>query len=367
MELTPTPLARWSGVEGRPVLIAGPCSAESRDQLDETARRLAGLRVDYLRAGVWKPRTRPGSFEGIGEAALPWLAEAGRRHGLRTATEVASAAHVEAALGQGIDLLWIGARTTASPFAVQEIANALRGTTVPVLVKNPTSPEIGLWFGALERVHSAGVRSLGAIHRGFSTAGGGRYRNAPMWELAIEFRRALPQVPLLADPSHIAGQRELVPELAQAAMDLGLDGLMIETHPNPDHAWSDAAQQVTPERLGEVLGRLRVRMATSSEPGVNAELQALRDRIDHVDQAVLDLLAQRMRLVEEIAEAKRAGNIASLQVARWRALLDQRLELAGRLGLPPDYARAVFEVIHAESVRRQNELMEDPVAPAPPA
>lgn len=367
MDLSTTPLAQWSGVEGRPVVIAGPCSAESREQVDETARRLAGLRVDYLRAGIWKPRTRPGSFEGIGESALPWLAEAGRRHGLRTATEVASAAHVEAALAHGIDLLWIGARTTASPFAVQEIANALRGAAVPVLVKNPTSPELALWFGALERVHSAGVRSLGAIHRGFTTANSGRFRNAPMWEIAIEFRRALPGVPLLSDPSHIAGRRELIADLAQAAMDLGLDGLMIEAHPNPDQAWSDAAQQVTPERLGEVLARLRVRRATSSEPGFNAGLQALRDRIDQVDQAVLDLLSQRMRLVEEIAEAKRAGNIASLQVTRWRALLEQRLELAGRLGLPPEYARAVFEVIHAESVRRQSELMGNGPDPAPPA
>lgn len=366
MELVTTPLAQWSGVEGRPLVIAGPCSAESLEQLDETARRLAGLRVDYFRAGVWKPRTRPGSFEGLGDTALPWLAEIGRRHGVRTATEVASAAHVEAALRHGIDLLWIGARTTASPFAVQEIANALRGAQIPVLVKNPVNPDVGLWLGAMERVHSAGVRALGAIHRGFSTTGHGRHRNAPMWEIAIEFRRNLPQVPLLTDPSHIGGSRDLIQELAQSGMDLGLDGLMIETHPNPDQAWSDAAQQVTPERLGEILARLAVRRPESSEPGFNAGLGALRNRIDHLDHELLELLGRRMRIVEEIAEAKLAGNIAPLQVDRWRALLEERLAHAGPLGLDPAYTRAVFEVVHAESVRRQSELMRDAPAPATP-
>jgi chorismate mutase len=350
-------MARWSGVEGRPLLIAGPCSAESEEQLLETARRLTGTRVDYLRAGVWKPRTRPGSFEGIGDAALAWLRRAGSAHGLKTATEVASTAHVEAALAHGIDLLWIGARTTVSPFSVQEIANALRGTRVPVLVKNPTSPDLGLWFGAVERLHHAGVRSLGVVHRGFSTANASRFRNAPLWELAIEFRRSLPEVPMLTDPSHISGRRELIQEVAQRALDLGLDGLMIEAHPSPDTAWSDAAQQVTPERLGEIVSRLVVRRSTSPAADFNARLENLREEIDHIDRELLDLLASRMRIVDRIADLKQRSNVTTLQVSRWRQLLEDRIRRAESLGLAPEYARALYEVIHAEALRRQSEIM----------
>ena len=361
MDITPTPLTRWSGVEGRPLVIAGPCSAESEAQVLETARRLSHVRVDYLRAGIWKPRTRPGTFEGIGDAALPWLRAAGATYGLKTAVEVASAHHVEAALKHGIDLLWIGARTTVNPFSVQEVANALRGTNQPVLIKNPTSPDVGLWLGAVERVHSAGVRALGAIHRGFSVAGVTRFRNSPLWEIAIEFRRTFPSVPMLVDPSHISGRRDLILEVSQSAMDLGFDGLMVETHPNPDQAWSDAAQQVTPERLGEILSRLKVRRAGSPDPDYTMQLEALRDQIDHLDRELLDLLAQRMQVVEQIADSKRANNVATLQVARWRAMLESRLSRAAELGLALDYTRALFDVIHAESVRRQGEIMrEDP-------
>lgn len=359
MDITPTPMSRWSGVEGRPLVIAGPCSAESEAQVLETARRLSHLRVDYLRAGIWKPRTRPGSFEGIGDAALPWLRAAGAACHLKTAVEVASAHHVEAALEYGIDLLWLGARTTVNPFSVQEVANALRGTTRPVLVKNPTSPDIGLWLGAVERLHGAGIRALGAIHRGFSVAGATRFRNSPLWEIAIEFRRTFPAVPMMVDPSHIAGRRDLILEVSQSAMDLGFEGLMVETHPNPDQAWSDAAQQVTPERLGEILARLKVRRAASANPDYTMRLEALRDQIDHLDRELLDLLSQRMRVVEQIAESKRVNNVTTLQVERWRQMLEARLGRAGELGLALDYARALFEVIHAESVRRQGEIMSE--------
>jgi chorismate mutase len=257
----------------------------------------------------------------------------------------------------GVDLLWIGARTTVNPFSVQEIADALRGVTVPVLVKNPTSPDMSLWLGALERVNRAGVRKLGVIHRGFSVAGLTRYRNAPMWELAIEFRRTHPDVPIITDPSHITGRREMILDVAQHAMDLGLDGLMIETHRNPDQAWSDAAQQVTPERLGEILHQLKVRRETSVDAGFQAALATLRERIDLLDHEILELLARRMRVVEEIADCKRENNVATLQVARWSALLEDRVSRAVALGLSAEYAQALYDIIHRESVRRQSDIM----------
>lgn len=361
------PLSRWSGVDHRPIVIGGPCSAESEAQVLETAARLKGARIDYFRAGIWKARTRPSTFEGIGDAALPWLQRAGLQYGLRTATEVATPAHVEAALKHSVDLLWIGARTTVNPFSVQEIADALRGVQVPVLVKNPTSPDMGLWLGAIERIHRAGVRALGVIHRGFSVAGSRRFRNAPLWEMAIEMRRLHPALPIVTDPSHITGRRDLVLEIAQRAMDLGLDGLMIEAHPNPDQAWSDAAQQVTPERLGEIIALLKVRRETSENVEYLASLEVLRDRIDHLDHDILDLLARRMRVVEEIGDYKRVNNVATLQVSRWSALLADRLEQATELGLTSDYVRAIYEIIHRESVRRQSEVMnEEPAGSALP-
>ncbi len=358
-ELNAQPMVRWSGVEGRPLVIAGPCSAESEEQLLEAGRRMRGAHVDYFRAGIWKARTRPESFEGIGDSALPWLIRAGRECGMRTATEVATAEHVEAALGHGVDLVWIGARTSVNPFSVQEIADALRGVDIPVLIKNPTSPDMALWTGAVERVHRAGVRALGVIHRGFSVAGRGRFRNAPMWELAIDFRRTHPELPIIVDPSHITGRRDMVLDTAQRAMDLGLDGLMIEAHPHPDKAWSDAAQQVTPERLGEILHLLKVRRETSSDEEFLASLVLLRDRIDHIDHELLELLARRMRVVEEIAGYKRENNVATLQLARWNAILDDRVARAVEQGLEGDYVRELYELIHRESIRRQSELMND--------
>ncbi len=351
------PLTRWVPNDGRPLVIAGPCSAESEDQLSETVRRLPIHRVSYLRAGIWKARTRPNSFEGIGDAALAWLRRAGDRAQLKTATEVAHGKHVDAALKNGIDLLWIGARTTVNPFSVQEIANALRGVDVPVLVKNPTSPDLALWIGALERVSAVGIKKLGVIHRGFGTATKTRFRNHPMWDLVIELRSMLPDIPVVTDPSHITGRRDLVLEVAQRAMDLGLDGLMIEAHPNPDQAWSDASQQVTPERLGEILELLAIRRAATADPNFNASLEALRESIDRIDHDILDALSQRMRIVERIGEAKRASNVTTLQVTRWKALLDDRLQRAAELGLRADYVKTLYDVIHGESVRLQSEIM----------
>ena len=357
MEIATTPMAQWSGVEGRPLIIAGPCAAETEDQLMETARRLQAARVDYLRAGIWKARTRPATFEGIGDDALHWLKKAGSTYGMRTATEVATAAHVESALRHGLDLIWIGARTTANPFSVQEIASALRGSAIPVLIKNPTSPDLALWIGAIERVYAAGVRSLGTILRGFPVAGATRFRNPPMWERGIELRRLYPDLPILADPSHIAGRRELIAEVSQTAMDLGLDGLIIEAHATPDSAWSDAMQQVTPERLGEILSRLRIPQREAHDGEFAGALESLREEIDHIDGELIDLLAERMRVVELIARAKQAHNVVALQVDRWRSLLEDRVGRGSGRGLSEEYVRALYEIVHAESVRRQSELM----------
>lgn len=356
MNIAALPMGRWAGVTGTPLFIAGPCAAESEEQLLETAQRVAAQGVRYFRAGIWKARTRPNSFEGVGETALPWLRAAGVQCGLRTATEVATPAHVEAALRHQIDLLWIGARTTVNPFSVQELAAALRGTTVPVLIKNPTNPDLSLWLGAVERVYSAGVRALGVIHRGFSVGGQPRFRNAPMWDLVIEMRRTLPGVPILCDPSHITGRHDLVPEVAQRAMDLGLDGLMIEAHRCPSQAWSDAAQQVTPERLGEILRQLHIRAPETDDPGFNTRLGELREEIDEVDHDILEVLARRMRIVEQMAECKLASSVTTFQVARWKTLLDDRMARAAHLRLDADYVKALYEVIHRESLRCQSEI-----------
>ncbi len=371
MDIPVNAMVRWSGVEGRPLIIAGPCAAESEAQVLEAADRLAPSRVDYLRAGIWKARTRPDSFEGIGAPALAWLRRAGDRHGMRTATEVAHGDHVDAALEAGIDLLWIGARTTVNPFSVQELANALRGTDVPVLVKNPTAPDLGLWIGALERMSRAGIRDLGAIHRGVSVANAAPYRNAPMWSLVLELRRRLPDLPILTDPSHICGRRDLLAGVAQRAMDLGLDGLMIEAHPNPDQAWSDAAQQVTPERMGEIVAELAVRRH-DEDAAFAASVEGLREEIDRLDEHLLDLVAQRMEVVDRIAGQKRDRNVAPLQLRRWMIVLENRLARGRQLGLDEAYVKGLYDLIHRESIRRQSVLMsgtlagEDGPDPAPP-
>ena len=359
IDLDIVPLAQWSGAGDQPLVIAGPCSAETEAQMFEAARQLAAIGVEYLRAGVWKARTRPNSFDGIGDDALKWLSDAGREAGMKTATEVANARHVEKALEFGIDVLWIGARTTANPFSVQEIADALRGSDVPVLVKNPVNPDLALWIGAIERIHDAGIRKLGVVHRGFSTVDQTRFRNKPMWDLVIELRRMISNIPILNDPSHIAGRRDFVHGISQRAMDLGLDGLLVEAHPDPENAWSDAAQQVTPARLGEILAHLQIRQTSSDDVVFNASLQQLRLEIDRIDAEVLEVLSLRSRIIDRIAECKKANNVTTLQVGRWKELLEDRMANGESLGLGGDYIKAIYEIIHQESIRQQSEIMSD--------
>lgn len=333
----------------RPLVIAGPCSAETRGQVLETAGRLAQAGIRIFRAGLWKPRTKPGGFEGVGAEGLAWLREVKDTTGMYVATEVATALHVREALEHGIDLLWIGARTTANPFAVQEIADALEGTDVPVLVKNPVSPDLELWIGALERLAGAGIGQLGAIHRGFPSYDRKIYRNAPQWHIPIELHRRIPQLPLLCDPSHIGGSRELIASLSQQAMDLNFDGLMIESHCNPSQAWSDAPQQVTPEALTALLARLVIRRETQS----TENLDELRRQIDRCDDSLIEILARRMRISREIGTYKKEHAQTILQTERYNEILDKRGAQGQKCGMDDGFIRKVFEAIHEESIRQQ--------------
>lgn len=342
------------GVEDkRPLVMAGPCSAETEEQVITTAQQLSKIGVKIFRAGIWKPRTKPGSFEGIGEEGLPWMQRVQKEFGMLVATEVANKAHVEAALKAGIDILWIGARTSANPFAMQEIADSLKGVDIPVLVKNPVNPDLELWIGALERLNNAGIKRLGAIHRGFSTYDKRIYRNLPMWHIAIELHRRIPNLPMICDPSHIGGKRELIAPLCQQAMDLGFDGLIIESHCKPDEAWSDASQQVTPEVLDFILDRLVVRSTTQS----TESLHALRYQIDECDNNILDILAKRMRISREIAVYKREHNMTVVQAGRYNEILDKRVAQGMLCGMSADFLKTIFEAIHEESVHQQLELI----------
>lgn len=334
-------------------LIAGPCSAESREQVLAAALALSAMGVRTLRLGIWKPRSRPYTFEGAGAEGLPWVAEIKRLTPLRVITEVATPEQLEAALAAGIDAVWLGARTTVNPFVVDELAEALRGVHVPVLVKNPITPDLALWVGALERLNRAGVQQLAACHRGFAVHGASRYRNAPMWELPLELRRLLPQLPLMGDPSHVAGVRAWVGEVAQQMLDLGYDGLMIESHPYPERALSDAAQQLTPADLGALLQRLSPRQPDAPDADYHRELEGLRARIDEVDHALLRALAQRLSLAERIGALKNAHDVQLFQRARWRQVYQSRLEEAEGLGLSADFVEAALRLLHGESLRRQ--------------
>lgn len=338
---------------GQPVVIAGPCSAESEEQVMQVATELSKRGVGIFRAGIWKPRTRPGCFEGVGKEGLPWLARVKRELGICIATEVATAEHVEQALGAGVDLLWIGARTTANPFAVQEIADALRGNDVPVLVKNPVNPDIELWIGAMERLNNAGITRLGAIHRGFSSYGEKCFRNAPQWQLPLELRRRLPQLPLICDPSHIAGKRELILSLSQQAMDLNFDALMVETHCNPYCALSDARQQVTPDELMVILGKLVHRVAVVQ----NADFQAYREQIDEIDRELMGLLSKRMEIAREIGELKREKGMMVFQPLRYNEIMERYVKFCADGKLEVDALREIFEIIHSESIRQQLSVM----------
>jgi chorismate mutase len=338
-------------------VIAGPCSAESPEQLLTVAGALKKMNIHLMRAGIWKPRTRPNSFEGKGAEALPWVQAVKKETGMVFATEVATAAHVELALEAGIDVLWIGARTTVNPFAVQEIADAVSGSDKIVLVKNPINPDLSLWIGALERLSRAGITQLGAIHRGFSSFQKSRFRNQPLWQIALELKVHYPELPLIADPSHITGKREMIFEISQKALDLDYDGLMIETHPDPDHALSDAQQQVTPNVLAEILSELRISDRTSSNALFLNKLVSLREKIDHLDQEIIENLSTRMKLTEQIGDYKKENQVTVFQLERWNDIMNTRPEWARLAHLNPEFIYELYKIIHDESIRIQTEIM----------
>ena len=337
----------------RPLVIAGPCSAETEEQVLATAHALASEGIRIYRAGLWKPRTKPGGFEGVGEKGIAWMQRVKRETGMYTSTEVATRQHVETALKSGIDLLWIGARTAANPFAMQEIADALRGVDVPVLVKNPVSPDLELWIGAIERIHNAGIRRLGAIHRGFTSIDKSLYRNHPMWAIPIELHRRIPNLPIFCDPSHIGGKRELIAPLSQQAMDIGFDGLIVEAHCSPDSAWSDKAQQVTPDALAYILRNLVIREQTTTTESLNE----LRAQIDKLDDQLLELMVRRMRVSRDIGQYKKEHDMPILQTQRYEELLARRAAQAVELGMDREFMRTVLQAIHEESVRQQMEVL----------
>lgn len=340
-----------------PVVIAGPCSAETEEQVLKIAHSLKNTDVSFFRAGIWKPRTRPGMFEGVGALGLQWLQRVKEETGLKTATEVANKDHVKLALEHDIDMLWIGARSTVSPFIIQEIADELEGTDKIILVKNPVNPDLPLWIGALERLQRAGIKNLGVIHRGFSTYEKTKYRNIPEWQLVIELQNKFPNLPIICDPSHITGKRDLIFDVSQTALDLNFDGLMIETHCNPDAAWSDAAQQVTPERLVEIMNDLRIRKTSTSEEDYVSQLGNLRSRIDIIDEQLLDLLKKRMDIADEIGTLKKANNVAILQNTRWHEILGKMILEGEQRNLSEEFVIQVFKAIHQESINRQARIV----------
>jgi chorismate mutase len=337
----------------RPFVIAGPCSAETEEQVMTTARQLSKKGCHNFRAGVWKPRTKPGGFEGHGEPALKWLKQVKEETGMLITTEVATPEHVELCLKYGVDILWIGARTSANPFAMQALADSLKGVSVPVFVKNPVNPDLELWIGALERINQAGIKQLGAIHRGFSSYDKKIYRNLPMWQIPIELRRRIPELPIICDPSHIGGRRELIAPLCQQAMDLGFDGLIVESHCDPDRAWSDAKQQVTPDVLDYILSLLIIRDEKMTTEGITQ----LRHQIDELDNELMNLLAKRMRVCREIGQYKKEHNMTVLQPMRYNEILDKRGAQGSLCGMDGDFVKHVFEAVHEESVRQQMEII----------
>ncbi len=354
LQRTVVPVDSWLPHEHIPWVIAGPCSAESARQMLATARGLVKCpHVKVFRAGIWKPRTRPNTFEGVGEPGLKWLRTVKAETGLPTATEVANSEHVELCLKYGVDILWIGARTTVSPFAVQNIADALKGIDIPVLVKNPINADLGLWLGAIERLYDVGVRKLAAIHRGFSTYIEMEFRNQPNWQIPIELKRLLPNLPLICDPSHITGNRQLIEPVAQMALDLGIQGLMIESHVHPEEALSDAAQQLTPKDLCRVAERLRARDAGVTDRELKRQIARVRAEISRVDARIIEDLAERMRWVEEIGQLKHEHKIPVLQINRWETLLENHIAKAETAGLNAGFIKAIFEIIHAQAVKRQ--------------
>jgi chorismate mutase len=340
-----------------PLVIAGPCSAETEGQVLSIAHELKDTDVNYYRAGIWKPRTRPGNFEGVGAIGLNWLKKVKEETGLKTATEVANKNHVDLALEHDVDLLWIGARSTVSPFIVQEIADALEGTDKIVLIKNPVNPDLSLWLGAVERLSKANITKLGVIHRGFSTYEKTKYRNIPEWQMAIELQTKFPDLPLINDPSHISGNREMIFDISQTALDLNFDGLMIETHHDPDNAWSDAAQQVTPKRLVQIMEDLKIRKETDEEAEYNQKISNLRTQIDIIDNQLIDTLGKRMKVSDGIGELKRQRNVAVLQTNRWNEILGKMILEGESKGLSEEFVLRMFKAIHQESINHQEKII----------
>ena len=348
---------RLPGLElKRPIIISGPCSAETEEQTLNIAQQLSDMGVKIFRAGIWKPRTRPGAFEGVGSIGLPWLKRVKEETGMFIGVEVANAHHVYEAIKYGVDIMWIGARTSANPFAVQEVADALKGIDIPVLVKNPVNPDLELWIGAFERLNNAGITQLAAIHRGFSTYDKSEFRNHPQWQIPIELRRRFPEIPIITDPSHIGGKRSLIAEICQEAMDLSFDGLIIETHCNPDKAWSDASQQITPETLKGILDNLVLRRPKIGDTPRNT-LDELRKQIDKLDNQLLDILKERMKISEAIGRYKYENNITILQARRYDEIMNDRKVKAESRNLNPDFVTEIFESIHEESISRQSAIM----------
>ena len=341
----------------RPIIIAGPCSAETEEQVMKTAEALSKQQIDFFRAGIWKPRTRPNSFEGVGVTGLKWLKRVREELGLKVTTEVANKNHVYEALKYGIDALWLGARTTVNPFCVQEIADAIEGVDIPVFIKNPINPDLNLWIGAIERVYKAGVRRIAVIHRGFSAYGDSTYRNAPQWQIPIELKRQFPEITLICDNSHICGRRDTLQKVAQKAMDLNFDGLMTETHPDPDNAWSDAKQQITPQAFGEMTQNLIFRNLSTSDPAFIQNLEDLRVEIDHLDNELLDLLGKRMLVANDIGQYKKRNNIAILQPTRWEELLEAAVKKGIQRGLSKAFITSFLKAIHQESINHQEKVM----------
>lgn len=353
-----SPLHSWLPFTNEPLVISGPCGAESPEQLRQTAAGLkAGGKISLFRAGVWKPRTRPNAFEGRGEEALKWLADLKKEFGFKITVEVANAQHTELALKYGMDVLWIGARTTVNPFSVQEIADALQGVKVPVMVKNPIHADLQLWIGAIERVYNCGINQIAAVHRGFHFYGKTKYRNKPLWQLPIELRTLFPDLPIICDPSHISGNRELIPQVAQKALDLGMNGLMIETHCNPAEALSDAEQQLTPPQLTDLLNKLVIRRQDTSNADLNNKLAGLRNIIDEIDDEILNSLKKRIQVIEQIGAYKKEHNITIFQLERWQQILRTRGQWADKLGLSRQHIEKICQLLHEESIRVQNDMM----------
>lgn len=360
LKLDINPIKTWLPKLDNPLLISGPCSLESEKQALDTAKLLAkDKRVFVYRGGVWKPRTRPGMFEGVGSIGLKWLQLVKQETGLPVGTEVANAQHTEEALKAGLDVLWIGARSTASPFVVQEIADVVKGSDAVVMVKNPVNPDVQLWMGAIERVYQAGIKNIVAIHRGFTPFRETKYRNYPNWQTVIELRRLMPNLPIICDPSHIAGKRDLLFEIAQKAFDMGMEGLMLESHIDPSCAMSDAAQQLTPADLAKLLDRLVIRYENANNPEFENRLDVLRNRIDSIDAELLETLSSRVEIVKQIGRYKKENNVTALQISRWSQLMDDRINIGKKLDLNDTFVKILFQLIHEDSVRMQTEIMDE--------